>query len=174
MKHLRLAIAAALVLCPTLLRAADPFAGRWVLDTKRSQYPVGSCPKQMTIEMAPEGDAVHYHSETQLSSGVSFSADYVAKYDGKPAMVMGAKGVLLPVSLTRLKPNVVVAKYMSGLETRATSRREVSTDGNVMTVTTSSRDGAGNVIKNVGVYRKASGASGFDLARAKLELLSAK
>jgi len=174
MNRFRLAGVALLVLCPTLSRAADPFAGRWVLDTKRSHYPAGSCPKQMTIEMTMEGDAVHYHSETQLLSGVSFSADYLARYDGTPAMVTGAKGVLLPVSLTRPKPNVVVAKYTSGRETRATSRRVLSTDGRVMTVTTSSRDGEGHVFTNVGVYRRSSVSPSFDLSRAKLDLAATR
>ena len=144
----------ALLLFPVALQAADPFLGKWTLDAKRSKYLAASCPQQMTIEMTPAANGVHYHSDTLLTNGTSFSADYTADYDDVPTLVSGAKGVLLPVSLHRVSPSVVIAKYMSGLETRATSRRIVSPDGNTMTVTTSSRDGSGHVYTNIGVYKK--------------------
>jgi hypothetical protein len=159
-----------------MLRAADPFLGRWTLDVKRSRYPAASCPRQMTIEMTAVENGVHYHSETYLANGRSFTADYTAGYDDLPTMVTGAKGVLLPVFLHKESSNIVIAKYTSGLETRATSRRIVSADGNTMTVTTTSRDGSGNVSTNIGVYKKAHSANtnNFDLSRIKTDLLVSK
>jgi hypothetical protein len=53
----------------------------------------------MTIEMTAVENGVHYHSETYLANGRSFTADYTAGYDDLPTMVTGAKGVLLPVFL---------------------------------------------------------------------------
>jgi|GEM_PF-1035799 len=176
MKHLRSILTAVLFLSPGVLHAADPFLGKWNLDIKRSKYPATYCPTQMTIEMTSAANGVHYHSETHLTNGTSFSADYVARYDDHPTMVTGAKGVLLPVSLHRESANVVIAKYVSGLETRATSRRIVSADGNTMTITTTSRDGSGNEFTNVGVYKKAhsSSTSTFDLSRVKTDLFVSK
>jgi hypothetical protein len=176
MKNLRSILMAALFLSAGMLHAADPFLGKWTLDIKRSKYPATYCPARMTIEMTPAPNGVHYHSATHLTNGSSFSADYIARYDDHPTMVMGAKGVLLPVALHRESANVVIAKYVSGLETRATSRRIVSADGNTMTVTTTSRDGSGNEFTNIGVYKKAhvSSTSEFDLSRIKTDLLVAK
>jgi hypothetical protein len=113
----------------------------------------------MTIEMSQAGDGVHYHSVTELQSGKSFTADYTAAYNDVPVLVTGAKGILLPVSLHRDTATVVVASYRSGGEIRATSRRTLSTDARTMIVTTTSRDGAGHEVKNIGVYKRASAQS---------------
>jgi hypothetical protein len=110
----------------------------------------------MKIEMTLVGDRVHYHSETELQSGRSFTADYIAAYNDVPVIVTGAKGILLPVSLHRESPGVVVASYRSAGEIRAVSRRSLSADGTMMIVTTISRDGAGHESKNKGVYTRSS------------------
>ena len=154
MNAFRLIVTAAMLLSPLVLRAADPFLGKWSLDVKRSKYPAGACPTQMTIEMSSAGHGVHYHSESKLTNGNLISADYTANYDGKPVMVTGARGVLLPVSLKREGQHVVIATYESGFQVVATSRRAVSADGSVMTITTTSRDRSGKSVTNVGVYTK--------------------
>ena len=156
MKPLRSIAVIALLFSAGLLRAADPFLGKWVLDTRQSRYAAGTCPRQMTIEMTAAGRGVHYHSETVMQNGKSFAADYVANYDGTPSLVSGAKSVLLPVSLQKLGPRVVVARYTSGLEVRATSRRSISADGTTMTVKTTSSDGSGAVFTNIGIYRRST------------------
>jgi hypothetical protein len=160
----------ALILSPIALHASDPFLGRWVLDGKQSKYPAGSCPKLMTIEMSAVGRGIHYHSETQLANGRSFEADYTAEYDGKPVMVGGDRGMLLPVALKRVGHSDVVATYSRGFQVLATSRRAVSRDGKTMTVTTTSQDGSGKSVTNVGVYRKADPTTEFDLARIRSNL----
>ena len=63
-------------------------------------------------------------------------------------------GILLPVSLKRMADNTVVASYTKALRVVATSRRVVSTDGKVMTITTTSRDPSGKPVTNVGVYER--------------------
>ncbi|WP_213805902.1 hypothetical protein [Granulicella sp. dw_53] len=158
MKVLRIIPLVLMFIGPTLLHASDPFLGKWNLDTKHSKYPPGFCPKQMSIEMTAAEHGVHYHSETLMISGNSFSADYTADYDEKPVIVSGAKGILLPVSLKRTEPNVVIASYISGLQVRATSRRALSRNGTVMTVTTTSRDGEGRTVTNVSVYNRSAPA----------------
>ena len=156
MRQVRYLAIAVLLLSPALLGAEDLFLGRWVLDPKVSRYPAGHCPKQMTIEMSVADGGVHYHSETRLMGGQTFSADYIAAYDDKPAMVTGTKGVLLPISLKQIRPNTVIARYTRGFETVATSRRTLSVDGQLMTVTTSSKDRSGKLVTNTGRYRKVS------------------
>ena len=176
MRTFRFIVTAAMLLSPLVLHAADPFLGKWSLDVKRSKYPAGACPTQMTIEMSETGHGIHYHSESKLTNGNLTSADYTAGYDGKPVMVMGNKGMLLPVSLKRAGQHVVIATYESGFKVMATSRRVVSADGRAMTITTTSRDRSGKSVTNVGVYTKTSSAvtSAFDRQKIKPQVLVSK
>ncbi len=175
MRMMRTIVATTILFLPALLWAADPFLGKWTLDVQRSKYPTGIRPKQMMIEMSAAGHGVHYHSETLLTNGRSVSADYTADYSGKPVVVLGARGMLLPVSLKRTAPNAVVATYTSGFQVAATSRRVVSASGKVMTVTTTSRDASGKTVTNIGVYRKAlSTDTSFDLSKFRTDLLVPK
>jgi hypothetical protein len=99
---------------------------------------------------------IHYRSETIQANGYVSHSEYLASYDGREVIVTGSHGLLTPVSLKRLSSNVVVASYVSGLQSVANSRRVVSNDGRMMTITTTSLDQARKVVTNVGVYEKIS------------------
>ena len=172
MRRIRFIAAAVLLLCPAMLRAVDPFVGRWNLDVQRSRYASGACPKKMIIEMRSEAPGVHYHSETQLTDGRLVSADYTADYDERPVIVKGTRGILLPVSLKRGGPNVVIATYTSGFQVMAISRRVISAGGSVMTITTTSQDALGRSATNIGVYRRtnSTASDAFDLSKAQADL----
>ena len=71
-------------------------------------------------------------------------------------MVVGDAGILAPVVLKRIDRNTVEASYMRGLQKIASSRRVVSSGGEVMTVTTSSKRADGSEAVNVGVYRRSA------------------
>jgi hypothetical protein len=154
MKTNRCFLMAAMLLVSTALWATDPFVGRWTLNTQKSKYPPGTCPKRMVIEMEPAGRGIRYHSETTLANGGSTYSDYTADYNGKQAIVMGARGMLLPVALKRTNTNTVVASYTKSLQVVATSRRVVSPDGRFMTITTTSQDRSGKPVTSVGVYER--------------------
>jgi len=158
MKGARRCMAALVLLAcsPALfgVQAPDPFTGTWVLNVEKSRYPSGTCPKSMLIEMEPLPDGVRYLSTTVYGIGATLRVQYTAKYDSKEALVQGARGLLLPVSLTRLDANTVVAAYKRGFKVVATSRREVSSNGQTMTITTTSRDKDGKNVTTIGVYDK--------------------
>jgi hypothetical protein len=144
-----------LLLLPSVVAAAtDPFAGKWKLDVGRSKYPAGTCPMSMVIEMRPAEQGVWYHSDATYKNGREIHAQYTAGYDGKQVIVMGGRGLLLPVSLKRLNSHTVVASYSRGLSVVATSRRVVSTDGRFMTITTASIDASGKKEITLGVYQR--------------------
>lgn len=134
----------------------DPFVGTWKLNPQKSRYPRGACPKRMVIVMEPAGEGVRYHSETTYADGNSSRSEYTADYSGKEAIVVGPAGLLLPVSLKRLDADTVVASYMRGMQVVATSRRVVSRDGRVMTITTTSPDKSGKKVITIGVYERAN------------------
>jgi hypothetical protein len=108
----------------------------------------------MVIEMEPAGKGVRYHSESTLANGSSTYSDYTADCNGKQAIIMGAHGMLLPVSLKRTNSSTVVASYTKSLQVVATSRRVVSQDGRFMTITTTSQDRSGKPVTSVGVYER--------------------
>lgn len=136
--------------------SSDPFAGKWVLDREQSQYPAGTCPKTMVIEMESVGQGVHYRSVATYANGNKVHSEYTADYNGNQAIVMGAHGMMLPVFLKRLDPRTVVASYTKSLLVVATSRRVVSGDGHHMTITTTLKDSSGKTVTTIGVYEKQS------------------
>lgn len=136
------------------LGATDPFIGKWRLNAQKSRYTPGTLPISMVIEMDSVGDGIHYRSETTYANGNSTHSEYTADYNGREAIVMGSTGLMTPVSLKRVDVNVVVASYVRALRVIATSRRAVSRNGRVMTITTTSPDGDAKVVTTVGVYER--------------------
>lgn len=159
MKQLAALALVLITLTPSYIRGAEPapdlFLGKWVLDSNASHYPGKTCPKAMIIEMTREPRGVHYHSHTEPRVGEPFDVDYTAEYDGKPAMVSGTKGILLPVTLQRTNDGVT-ATYRNAFQVAATSRRTLSEHNRTMTITTVSYDSAGTAVTNIGVYRRAA------------------
>ena len=131
----------------------DPFLGVWELDTGLSRYESKDMPQKMVIVMQAAPHGVQYRSETTLAGRRISSAAYTAEYDGRPAMVMGDAGLMAPVVLKRLGWATVDAVYVRGFRTVASSRRVISADGAIMTITTSSNTPQGEII-NVGIYHK--------------------
>jgi hypothetical protein len=138
--------------------ATDPFIGTWTLNVNKSKYPPGTLPRQMVIHMEAAGDGIRYRSETIDAGGRTSTAEYIAGYDGKEAIVTGGVGLLLPVSLKRVDSNTVEASYMRGFQVVATSRRVVSKSGRMMTVTTISKDKDGKSTTNIGIYDRTAAA----------------
>jgi hypothetical protein len=147
-------VAVTLLLATAMASATDPFVGRWVLNPGLSKYPSGTCPRSMVIEMQRAGDGVHYRSDATYADGVTAHSEYTADYNGKQSLVIGNRGMLLPVSLKRSNSRLVLASYTSGFQVVATSRRVVSKDGRRMTITTISKDRTGADVISVGVYEK--------------------
>jgi hypothetical protein len=147
----------------------DPFVGIWKLNPQKSRYPRGACPKRMVIVMEAAGEGVRYRSETTYGDGNSSRSEYTADYSGKEAIVIGPAGLLLPVSLKRLDADIVVARYMRGLQVVATSKRVVSKDGRLMTITTTSPDKSGKQVTTIGVYEKSTEVAGIKQEQAAKE-----
>lgn len=132
----------------------DPFVGKWVLDVQRSEYPSGTCPKSMVIEMETAGRGIRYRSDAKYRNGSAVHSEYTADYDGNQAIVTSAHGMMLPVFLKRIDSHTVVASYSRALMVVATSRRVVSKDGQLMTITTISKEPSGTSVTSVGVYTR--------------------
>ena len=137
----------------------DLFLGTWTLDVGASHYAAGALPRSMVIVMAETAEGISYRSVSRLPDGRSTTAEYVADYLGNLAMVVGDAGMLVPVQLRRIDAYTVEATYIRGFKAVAVSRRVVSLDGSVMTITTSSPGHTGPSLANVGVYVRAPAAA---------------
>jgi hypothetical protein len=142
------------ILVTSTRASTDPFVGKWVLDVRQSRYPAGTCPKTMVIEMETVGKGVRYCSDATYANGSKVHSEYTANYNGNQAIVRGARGMMLPVFLKRIDSHTVVASYTKALMIVATSRRVVSKDEQLMTITTTSKDSSGKSVTTVGVYEK--------------------
>jgi hypothetical protein len=144
-----------LALLATTARASDdPFAGTWILDVANSQYPAGTCPESMVVEMKTAGNGVQYRSDAKYANGRVIHSEYTADYDGNQAIVMGSHGMMLPVFLKRIDSRVVVASSTKSLQIVATSKRVVSGDGRRMTITTIATTPSGEKAATIGVFNK--------------------
>jgi hypothetical protein len=156
-----------IVISGTAVASTDPFVGTWVLNPQRSKYPPGTCPTHMVIEMETVAKGIRYRSDATYANGHTAHAEYTAEYSSRQVLVVGAHGLLLPVSLKRLDSRTIVASYMRGLEVVAISERMVSNDGRRMIITTSAK-GRGNKATVVGVYENIEVPSSSHIKRREV------
>ncbi len=134
------------------LAADDPFDGKWKIDLARSQFSSSDPPAQMTITMQTSGESVQYDSETSYSGGRVSRAHYIARYGGPLALVTGSFGMMVPVSLKMIDTNTVEASYIRGFQLVATSRRTLSEEGRLLTITTTSIEPGAKSTTSVSVF----------------------
>jgi hypothetical protein len=133
------------------LAGTDPFDGLWKCT---------GCRNDMTIVIRSDGESVEYDSEISYDNGRKSKTHYAARYDGSLAFVTGSTGMMLPVSLRRIDSHTVEATYIRGFQVVASSRRIVSESGDLMTITTTSKDSTGKVeSSNVCVFVKQAASS---------------
>jgi hypothetical protein len=144
---------ALLLTTPAAYAQADPFVGAWSMNVSASRYE-SALPKAMRIEMASTEEGIHYRSETTQRDNRVVSAEYTADYDGKPAAVIANGKLMAPIALKRIDAMTVEASYIRGLQVVATSRRSLSRNGRVMTITTTTYDERHRATTNVGVYQR--------------------
>jgi hypothetical protein len=137
----------------------DPFIGTWTMDVVASRYSLSEKPLRMVIVMSESPDGVEYRSVAVQPDGRTATTEYVADYFGHLALVVGNAGLMAPVSIKKVDSRTVEAAYIRGFKSAAVSRRVVSRDGRVMTITTTSRSDSGARHVNVGVYLKAEPAT---------------
>ena len=144
-----------LLTAPIAYAGDDPFIGTWTMDVVASRYSLSEKPLHMVIVMSESPDGVEYQSVSVQPDGRTVTTEYVADYFGHLALVVGNAGLMTPVSIRKLDSRTVEAAYMRGFKPVAVSRRVVSRNGLVMTITTTSLSDSGARHVNVGVYLKA-------------------
>jgi len=144
----------ALAAPPALAQDADAFTGVWVLDLDKSMYEVAEAPDWRILEIEDAGDGqIRYTSHSYYSSERSpiRETTITADLEGTPVVepLSGAE-----VSLMHMGDRGIELHAMARNEAESTQHWEVSTDGDVLTITAEGRDSFGNTFTNELVYAR--------------------
>ncbi len=133
--------------------AIDLFVGLWELDPSQSNYQVGDAPKSGTYRISKhEGGYLITMAWTDAQGRNREMA-----YEGTP------DGIQYPLensiiadgmSMTRVDEYTLDSATYKGRDQIAHARRELSEDGNVMTVTQSGKTPDGKDFANIAVYNR--------------------
>jgi hypothetical protein len=113
---------------------ADPFLGKWELDTDNSTFTPGQPPLSRTMTFEMKDGGLHHQTLTPNLFGGSNIIDYTAKFDGKDYEIIGTG--LDTVSLKRVDADTIERTGKESGKPSETCTMKVSADGKTLTVTT--------------------------------------
>jgi len=135
------------------LFAADASVGTWKANISKSKYSPGPPPKSAVFTLEAAEGGVKRTGESVDAEGKKTSFSYTAKYDGKDYPVTGSDRYD-SVSLKRIDDHTAESTFKKAGKTIVTSKRVLSKDGKVLTLTTSGTNAKGEKMNNVVVYEK--------------------
>ena len=139
-----------------LLAQSDPFSGTWKMNTAKSKLGPGPAPQTRTLTYEAQGDGVKSSTEDTAADGSRTSWNYTANYDGKdnPISGTGVPGEADTIALKRINPATIKATFKKAGKVVRTSRRVVSKDGQVMSITAKGTNPDGQKVSDVLVLDK--------------------
>jgi len=133
---------------------ADNSLGNWKLNLEKSTYNPGPpAVKSLTAARQASEQGVSSVSTGELANGDSINSSYTAKYDGKDYPVTGAPWDTVAIKQVDANTFTSASKKTGGTY-NATSRTEISKDGNIMTVASKGTNAEGKAFDNLLVYDK--------------------
>ncbi|MBS0374774.1 MAG: hypothetical protein JSR73_09315 [Proteobacteria bacterium] len=149
-----LGLLALLLAAPAGAAGEEPFAGHWVLDPGASRFAPGARPEAMEIRLEALDGALHYRSEARYPDGREATAEFTATLDGRPAIVEGRRGLLVPVALRRLDDLAIRATYARAFTVVARSRWTVDPAHGTLEIRTAAVDHDEPGAESIAVYRR--------------------
>jgi hypothetical protein len=131
--------------------AADLMLGTWKLDVAKSKYSPGPAPKSATVTYEAAGDGYKRTGESIAADGKKTSFEYTAKYDGKDYPIKGSEN-FDAIAVKRIDDHNAEATLKKAGKVVANTKRNISKDGKVLTLTTAGTNAKGEKINNVVVY----------------------
>lgn len=132
-------------------QANDPVVGTWVLNVAKSTYATpADKPKSGTRMYEVIGGKLHSAGQTVRANGAVDRYEFTGAYDGKDAPYTGSTGDR--ITMTMVNARTVDATLKKGSTVVQKTRREVSTDGKSLTMTTTRYDAAGKGTTSTAVY----------------------
>ena len=146
-----LLVALVIVSTATLVWAADPVVGTWSLNLAKSKFNPGPAPKQEARIYEAQGEGTRVTVRTIAADGHSTTVNVAANYDGKDYPVTGASDHDA-IALTKTNARGAEGKLTHAGKVVATITREISPDGQTMTITYKTADNQDRPINNRAVY----------------------
>ncbi|MCU1338994.1 MAG: hypothetical protein JWO19_4575 [Bryobacterales bacterium] len=144
--------AAVIVSTAAVVWAADPVVGTWKLNVAKSKFSPGPAPQEETRTYEARGDGIRVTVRTIAANGHSTTVNIAANYDGKDYPVTGSSDYDA-IALKRTSDRTAEGMLLHAGKLVATSTREVSPDGQVLTITYKTSDNQ-DPINNRAVYDK--------------------
>lgn len=152
LRHIVLGIAALLTV-PAALSANDPIDGTWDLHVSASTFNPGPGRTRDTRTYTVDGDRIRLTGTVVYADGRVENIQFDAVLDGKDYAPTGNPR-LETIAQVRVDVYTVKTSTKRGGKVTATSTRQVSKDGKMMTITTMGTDEKGIAFNNTLVFRK--------------------
>jgi len=142
------------VATPSLVRSqGDPRAGNWKLNVAKSKYTPGPPPASETRTYEIQDHAMKVSIESIDAKGNHVSLHYTAGDDGKDYPLAGLS-IADAIAVKRVDAHTFDMDTKKSGKIIGTSHVKISSDGKVLTLTTTTAGAHGELIQNVAVFDK--------------------
>lgn len=115
------------------LAAANPLVGTWHLNVAKSKFRTSPPPKSAIAKVASKDGEISVQLSIVNANGAKGEFQYTAGYDGKDYPMSGSK-VFDAISLKRIDDHTDEVIYKQKGKVIRTSKRAVSKDGKLLTI----------------------------------------
>jgi hypothetical protein len=129
----------------------DPLIGRWTMDRAKSEFSGAPPERRIAIFELTSDGRIRHITETLIANGSTDRVEYTAKYDSQDNPI--SNSFLWTVSVKRIDARTSERSGKVNGEVVETSTRAVSTDGQVLTITTKGTNN-GNEYSSVQVFTR--------------------
>ncbi len=143
----------ALVGLEVLAQAPDPGNGTWELNLAKSKFDASPAPKSQTRNVEIVGDRFIYTAKGVDAAGKPVLVQFTANFDGKDYPITGVEDSET-ISLTRIDPLTTESIQKKAGKVIWRTKRVLSVDGKVMTLTSATTNEKGQSVTNVLVFDK--------------------
>ena len=127
--------------------------GTWKLNVAKSTFIQGQAPKSSTLVYEPAGAGIKVTVDQVPADGPAIHYAYAANYDGKDNPVVGNPNADMAA---RTRVNATTTKLVNKKSGKTLSQVTIveSSDGKMLTITTTGKGAEGQNIDSVAVYDK--------------------
>ena len=147
-------IAALIAATAASAQTTEPVMGTWKLDVAKSTYKPGPPPKSSTLTIEPAGKGLKVAIDAVNADGTPLKWGFTTMRDGKEEAPVTGNPMFDVVTSTRTSENAGTNVYKKGGKVVMTTKLAISSDGKVMTLTTTGTDPKGQATNNVSIYTK--------------------
>lgn len=131
-----------------------PFLGTWILDTEESEFEQGDLPKTATLKIEDNFGMVIFTMNQVAADGEVTNDSFEAVPDG-PEVKLGKSGLVDAMRLVFQTDRNLVSEARRGGLTLMKAERELSDDGQTLTITQTVHLVDVASFSNISIYRRA-------------------